>query len=1373
MAEQYDLEAVVRWSSEGFTGLDRELDRIQAAMKEVQQEADRLDKSQRSAARGATELEDRITVLQKRLRNNAIDYAIKQTDGYKEAVENSSEAVQKAIDEDAAAIEKQRQATAKAAAAFIAQGEANEKAAKSAQASARAKEEDRAASERGEMAAKETARAIKAEEDARKAELASLKAAILQRDAETGAKARQRQAARDNAAAIKGEETARKSELAALRASIQARYADADAQKKQIENLPRLRYALYDVSTTATFTGAALLGLSTAAYAVSISFDRAFADVQRTSGATGLSLQAMRKDFDELYRSIPVSFADLAGIGTLGGQLNISAGNLANFTEQVAKFSATSNVSVDAAATAFGRLDQLLPDVQGDYEKLSDAILKVGVNSVATEDQIISITSQLAGVATTAKLSSNELIALSGTLASLGTAPELARGAITRLFANIETAIAGGGERLAAFARASGRTSAQFQKDWGTDSYTVIVDLFDTLGASGGNLGNELRNLGITASRDIPVFQKLAQRSDILRSTFDDATNSAGETARQYSILTSTVAEKINILVNNFNSFVAAVGDSSSGIGLLVDAGIGLLNLLRGIVETPVGGALAAVAVASGAVAGAFLLVFGAATRMVASYAALVTAKRELNIQGTGLIGVYRGLTAAMNENTLAASGNAAGGIKLRGILSGLGRAAGVASAAAAGLAVYEGVASALQDLQLQQSGLAKSSDEWTKAIQSNDQALTDLLTRASNFTDGSIFSQSALYTSGGDLDNFLGFLDQAFYGGGAAKLQDQILEIDASLAAFAQSGNADLAQQKLEEFRRILVDEGTWSQSAFEKHFAQTIEALDGGSLAVQQDADAIASAIDDIISSFTEVAQGSLDVQNSIYDLGQSLGENGRVFDEFSVAGRANMAALLDTIQAVAAQTPGDAAATAANLQALYDTLIQGAGVSANSLIFLAQMISGLRSAAGGQTASATINFTNLLGGMSTGATKAARSVGSAAKQVRTLVDYANDLQSVFSRSFDIRFKSQLAMDDVADSWETLAKRIEDARVKLMGLQADKSIAEYFKSVADLYGDSLRGDKLAAEIADLNQQIAETQAEATTELNGNTKGARQNRKVITDLVKQYEDYITALAEGGADQATLNAAVNKSRAEFIAQAQALGYSNAELQPYIASFNDLGTAIARIPRNITVTPNIDPALQALNEFVAKASQAGASAGAGFASGMQAGLAKTARGIDLQNQIAQMQATLAQYIASGNIAGARYMGQAIAEYSRRLASGNYYSGGYTGRGGKYEPAGVVHRGEYVIPKEQVNQRTGLPYASALGNLQAGTRAPRSGYAAGGFVGGGGFGGVVVLDQAQYNGLVRAMRESGGGNMNAQTLQGVVNGLNARDSTLGRG
>lgn len=40
-------------------------------------------------------------------------------------------------------------------------------------------------------------------------------------------------------------------------------------------------------------------------------------------------------------------------------------------------------------------------------------------------------------------------------------------------------------------------------------------------------------------------------------------------------------------------------------------------------------------------------------------------------------------------------------------------------------------------------------------------------------------------------------------------------------------------------------------------------------------------------------------------------------------------------------------------------------------------------------------------------------------------------------------------------------------------------------------------------------------------------------------------------------------------------------------------------------------------------------------------------------------------------------------------------GGWADGGFTGRGNKYEPAGIVHKGEYVLPKEAVDQSTGMP------------------------------------------------------------------------------
>ena len=73
-------------------------------------------------------------------------------------------------------------------------------------------------------------------------------------------------------------------------------------------------------------------------------------------------------------------------------------------------------------------------------------------------------------------------------------------------------------------------------------------------------------------------------------------------------------------------------------------------------------------------------------------------------------------------------------------------------------------------------------------------------------------------------------------------------------------------------------------------------------------------------------------------------------------------------------------------------------------------------------------------------------------------------------------------------------------------------------------------------------------------------------------------------------------------------------------------------------------------------------------------------------------------------------------------------GGFAGGGYTGDGGKYEPAGIVHKGEFVMTKE-ATQRIGV------GNLYRMMR----GYANGGVVGGSGYtgGGAVTGGAPQFN------------------------------------
>lgn len=68
----------------------------------------------------------------------------------------------------------------------------------------------------------------------------------------------------------------------------------------------------------------------------------------------------------------------------------------------------------------------------------------------------------------------------------------------------------------------------------------------------------------------------------------------------------------------------------------------------------------------------------------------------------------------------------------------------------------------------------------------------------------------------------------------------------------------------------------------------------------------------------------------------------------------------------------------------------------------------------------------------------------------------------------------------------------------------------------------------------------------------------------------------------------------------------------------------------------------------------------------------------------------------------------------AAQAKDVLSGGFAEGGYTGDGGKYEPAGVVHRGEYVVPQYLVRNPTYRPMINTLESARL------RGYADGGMV-----------------------------------------------------
>ena len=1397
--------------------------------------------------------------------------------------------------------------------------------------------------------------------------------------------------------------------------------------KAAIGTLPRLRYALFDVARGFATISAAAAGLALAPAFVAIRFEREFADVIRTTeGVSNDATDAIRKDLRKLAQDIPISWAEITDIASLAGQLGIATNLIADFSASVARFAATTDLNVEQSATLFGRLNQLIDGIDGQFEKLSSSINRVGVISVATESQIGQVAQNIASIANQAGFAASEVIGLAGALASLGVAPELARGVVTRLFANINRNIAISGRNLEEFGRITRRTGQEFADSWRDEAAQTLLDFFRGIQAEGADAERTLRELGITSVRDTPAILRLAQNFELVETLVreaGDAFDEGTESIRQYNAITSTVAEQLTMLGQNFQLLISSIGESANSLGVLVAGVNSIIKGLTRLTENDVAKWFFGLNGAILLVAAGLFGIGSIAAITFAKIVGLITASVDLR---TALIGVSRGAggaTAALKGYIAALIGAEAGSRKLASalvalkIFAAIAIAVGVASIAIAqwnkatetstdrarrafgaissfseavkvDTAAHRDGADAISTYTLKVDESADAAEDAEKALrvfvrgqQDAEEAVKKTTSALEEQTIA--FGENALeaaLTLALDGESEVGQIVREIFDDPQAKAAFDLLGVDLKdiiVASFDGAGEemvrgliGDLVksrQEMADEAERLgqLIDQRVATPEQIEQYaslreelimtsdtYALTVRSLEKNAVRLakayddltdaqkesisleqfvrqglddtgeaasftdeaisqlidtifgaQNAADATASAVENLgaalaeagdeafiasqeiqgaisaileefrdpteaveqliglfaalasmgvdvaspamqslaetitivgdrsrftaeqIANMLRVAAGgesqnapkfleqlstgfnrvetsargasrevksfadqmreaidqmfaginaAMDAEEAIFRLGESFAESGAS----ALFASREMQAAIRAI--VAASNNGEEAV--ANLSALLATLSRQSGVTDASLSILRQTIQMVGQQAGLSADRINQLMTAAGGGLATvRMNNFRRGVQAASKEVRTLLDFANDLSKVFTRAFDIRFSAMQNLDRISETWLGIRDRIASAEKSIREilitqreLSADRAIKEYFLSIAEAYGDTLRASKLRAEIEAIDEQMAENklkiveaEEEVSGALEGNSAVAIRNRQVLLSLISDYQSYITALASSGASQDELRRATEEARQAFISQARELGFAEDQVLEYAKAFDDVAFAINRVPRNVTIEADVNPALTALREMEAQlqrniqaandlnralgqptsASSGGDDGGPSSptqpsgpsnASAISAARATRNSLINSRNQVQRQIAAhnadralfnrlgrAAEWQATANRLNTqlRNLNTTIAQAEtnlRRLgvAPGSFAQGGFTGRGGKFDPAGIVHRGEFVVPKEFVNQRTGMPDMAFLAALQNGVR----GYQQGGAVGG---------------------------------------------------
>lgn len=1392
-----------------------------------------------------------------------------------------------------------------------------------------------------------------------------------------------------------------------LLASMRGTAEYTDLIDRSVQGLANQRYALYDVATTFGLISTATLGAATAATVLGGKYDQAFASVARTTQATGSDLQNLRNELIAITTELPTSFEDVTGIATLGAQMDIAQENLAGFTETVSMFASTTDVSVDRAAMGFGRLAQLTKTPQAEISNLGSAIYEVGVNSVATEGEILSVAEQIATAGNLAGFSVQQIVALSGSLASLGVAPEQSRGAIMRIFGDITAAVGEGGEAVAAFAQTAGMANDEFAALWQNDPQAAFSAYLDGLSKMDKALVDvTLKQQGFINVRDRNVITRLANNMDVYTQALSDS-------ARAYSentALTEGAAIANDNLIDNLTRLgnvlkaIIAEGSQSQFLNGVVKAFANFLDIILQFVQTPVGKALATITTGLAVLVGGVAAVVAGLSLGRATMLAMITAMEQTARSGARATLSTRALALELIRMGGAGPAAAAGlnavsgaattsGSRLQ-VMSAQARAAsgamistgtaartagalikGALAATGIGLAIV-GVTTALETFSTAMksaeeqaasyletmgntsaSGLAEAISKDTAAAQeggrvyreytawvggagARNEDLADSIrvaagaqseaadataatnTELSNQTRvlgeaSNAWLANALASDENiqklweqkDLLNALGFDMKTFVertmaapGGGSAYFKELLTDMAAAggyTEEFGRKANVTREQfitmtndlQTALDAYQVTVD----STLTKEEVRTQVLEALG-------VESDEAAASTENLGNKMSELATASLDsingvvaVQNAVNDLGASLGENGNSFDAFTEGGRENLQALSGVISAMADQAGDDSMLLAQNLGGLVGQLQQYGVDTGNELSFVGDMLNQLvgnqwgldfnsaparadiqafindairaiqvratleRAAAAARAATMTNpilkaanaatatatgavyqgqinalkNFQSSIGSSNSAvqglgksmqqgfgrgakaadrAAKGTKGIGDNAKkaqqEVRTLTDYASDLESVWKRAFDIRFGPAQAADDTANALQKMRDEIEsnnralaDARLRvqelnaeLSSLRADNQTLGYQLQVAIEYGDELRAAEIRAKMAENNAELAKTEQDKTKaqqeankaqdalnlSLTGNTQGARDNREAVLALLQSYQGQINALASSGMSTDQLKRKTDELRAEFIRQLTQMGYNRAEVGQYAVAFDYLTAAINRVPRNITVAANTNPAQQALNEFVARNNgrtinmRANVSApssiggGAYNASGINVG----SGGIKTPNIAVRDPLQLNGGYAPGWKPGSYAKGGPIM--------GSYASGGRvpgvtpTNRNVDNVlakgPNGMlaIQSGEYVVRSKAVDMY-GLPFMNALNNMQI------SPMAFGGPVSGGGSGtaGIQLVELlpnqlAQIARMVSTQVYLDGKSITEATAQG-----NAQATTRGRG
>lgn len=698
---------------------------------------------------------------------------------------------------------------------------------------------------------------------------------------------------------------------------------------RMVQSATQSRDAWDKAGGALTGFGAASLGALGLATKAAMDWESAWAGVTKTVDGTPEQYAELEGQLRNLATTLPATHEEIAGVAEAAGQLGVAREDIASFTETMIGLGETTNLTADEAATAIAQFSNVMKVSSNDTDNFAAALVDLGNKGASTEKDILMMAQRLSSTGALIGASSQDILGLSSALSDVGISAEAGGGSISRVLQDINSAVLEGGDKLAGFAQVAGVSADEFAAKWKSspiEAFSLFAQGLQGVTDNGGNAIQTLSDLGIKSSEETRSVMSLASNYDGLNASIEtanqawaDQTAAVDEAAKRYETSESRIKIASNQLVNFGIDIGGVVLPALAG---LVEQGGALIDWAEGLPDPVVqaGTAVAGLAGAASLGVGGFLL-------LVPRVLDTVNAFKELK-SATGPV---------------------------PDALGKVGKAAGIAALAVAGLRVFREVQDSMAGTGASADQIAASLLNLSKTASISAKDIDDLAKSAVPANKNITSFGSAL--AGLDVGGFTKFADEAVVGFGMLgdshmdDLKKSIEGVDQAMAAIAQSGSSeDLSSsfraaadsaaeygvsaedmiEKMPELRKELTaqatamglqaDNATLAKIAMGE-IQPAAEGAAGGAATLTgatddatDAAEAHEKAIKDEIDAVNGLSDAYLDARGSARDYQQSIDdatdkikENGKQLDIHSEKGRQNEEAL-DGVADAAKRYAGD---------------------------------------------------------------------------------------------------------------------------------------------------------------------------------------------------------------------------------------------------------------------------------------------------------------------------------------------------------------------------------------------------------------------------------------------------------------------------------